>query len=339
MLAGLFALALSAAALLAVRLKLIKRSIRQASAELAEIAERIEGNRTARLPQPCAELEELLDAVNRVLEAEQERRAACARQEDRLKSQVESLSHDLRTPLTAMVGYLALMDGESLDDEARASLATVRRKTAALQRLVAQFYELSQARSADARLEIGEVDVCRAVREAISERHRLLSDRGLDVRVDLPAHPLFALADPSALERVLENLLGNAGASMAGIAVVGGHMFPVFSKFRGGKGVATSLGTSLVMNPVLGLILLAFSAVGIAITRVVSVFSLISIVAFAAINPFLCGGDGFEIAYSIALAVLVVFAHRSNIQRMVNGTEMNNRLDFSRRKTGSRNLK
>ena len=216
MLAGLFALALSAAALLAVRLKLLKRSIRQASAELAEIAERIEGNRTARLPQPCAELEELLDAVNRVLEAEQERRAACARQEDRLKSQVESLSHDLRTPLTAMVGYLALMDGESLDDEARASLATVRRKTAALQRLVAQFYELSQARSADARLEIGEVDVCRAVREAISERHRLLSDRGLDVRVDLPAHPLFALADPSALERVLENLLGNAGAYAKG---------------------------------------------------------------------------------------------------------------------------
>ena len=134
-------------------------------------------------------------------------------------------------------------------------------------------------------------------------------------------------------------LLGNAGASMAGIAVVVGHMFPVFSKFRGGKGVATSLGTSLVMNPVLGLILLAFSAVGIAITRVVSVFSLISIVAFAAINSVLCGGDGFEIAYSIALAVLVVFAHRSNIQRMVNGTEMNNRLDFSRRKTGSRNLK
>lgn len=216
MLAGLFALALSAAALLAVRLKLLKRSIRQASAELAEIAERIEDNRAARLPQPCAELEELLDAVNRVLEAEQERRAACARQEDRLKSQVESLSHDLRTPLTAMVGYLALMDGESLDDEARASLATVRRKTAALQRLVAQFYELSQARSADARLEIGEVDVCRAVREAISERHRLLSDRGLDVRVDLPAHPLFALADPSVLERVLENLLGNAGAYAKG---------------------------------------------------------------------------------------------------------------------------
>ncbi|OUO91435.1 sensor histidine kinase [Gordonibacter sp. An230] len=215
-LAVLLALALSAAALLAARLALLKCSIRQTSAELAEIAERIEDNRMARLPQPCAELEGLLEAVNRVLEAAQERQVECARQEDRLKSQVESLSHDLRTPLTAMVGYLALMDGDALDDDARASLDTVRRKTAALQRLVAQFYELSQARGGDARLEIGEMDVCRAVREALSERHRLLSERGLDVRVDLPARPVFALADPSALERVLENLLGNVGAYAKG---------------------------------------------------------------------------------------------------------------------------
>lgn len=133
-------------------------------------------------------------------------------------------------------------------------------------------------------------------------------------------------------------LLGNAGASIAGIAAVVGHMYPIFSKFKGGKGVATSLGTSLVLNPVLGLILLAISAVGIAITRVVSIFSIVSLVAFAVINPFLCKGDVFEIIYSVVLALLVVWAHRSNIQRMINGTEINNRLDFSR-KQNRRNLK
>ena len=102
--------------------------------------------------------------------------------------------------------------------------------------------------------------------------------------------------------------------------------------------MATSLGTSLVLNPVLGLILLAISAVGIAITRVVSIFSIVSLVAFAVINPFLCKGDVFEIIYSVVLALLVVWAHRSNIQRMINGTEINNRLDFSR-KQNRRNLK
>lgn len=131
-------------------------------------------------------------------------------------------------------------------------------------------------------------------------------------------------------------LLGNTGASLAGIAMVLGHMYPVFYKFKGGKGVATSLGTSLVLNPLLGLILLAVSAVGIAITHVVSIFSIVSLVAFGLINPFLCKGDVAEIIYSIVLALLVVWAHRTNIKRLLSGTE--NKLDFSR-KTTKRNLK
>lgn len=131
-------------------------------------------------------------------------------------------------------------------------------------------------------------------------------------------------------------LLGNTGASLAGIAVVLGHMYPVFYKFKGGKGVATSLGTSLVLNPLLGLILLAVSAVGIAITHVVSIFSIVSLVAFGLINPFLSKGDVAEIIYSIVLALLVVWAHRTNIKRLLSGTE--NKLDFSR-KTTKRNLK
>ncbi len=131
-------------------------------------------------------------------------------------------------------------------------------------------------------------------------------------------------------------LLGNTGASLAGIAVVLGHMYPVFYKFKGGKGVATSLGTSLVLNPLLGLILLAVSAVGIAITHVVSIFSIVSLVAFGLINPFLCKGDVAEIIYSIVLALLVVWAHRTNIKRLLSGTE--NKLDFSL-KTTKRNLK
>ena len=131
-------------------------------------------------------------------------------------------------------------------------------------------------------------------------------------------------------------LLGNTGASLAGIAVVLGHMYPVFYKFKGGKGVATSLGTSLVLNPLLGLILLAVSAGGISITHVVSIFSIVSLVAFGLINPFLCKGDVAEIVYSIVLALLVVWAHRTNIKRLLSGTE--NKLDFSR-KTTKRNLK
>ena len=126
-------------------------------------------------------------------------------------------------------------------------------------------------------------------------------------------------------------LLGNAGASVAGILVVIGHMLPVTSGFKGGKGVATSIGTSILLNPLLGLSLFGAGLVGVAFTRIVSIFSIFGLIAFGLINPFFCKGDVFEIVYSLALALLVTWAHRSNIKRLLNGTEMNNRLDFSRK--------
>jgi len=124
-------------------------------------------------------------------------------------------------------------------------------------------------------------------------------------------------------------LMGNAGASVAGIMVVIGHMLPVTSHFKGGKGVATSIGTSILLNPLLGLALFGAGLVGVAITHVVSIFSILGLIAFGLINPFFCGGDVFEIVYSLALAGLVTWAHRSNIKRLINGTE--NKLDFSRK--------
>lgn len=209
--AGLFALALAAAAFFALRLALLKRSLRRANEELAEIVERLEDNRIVKLPQPDAELEALLGTVNRALEGIRRQAADYARHEADLKTQVECISHDLRTPLTAILGYLALVDEDGMDEETRASLATVRRKADALQRLVAQFYELSQARSEEAALELGAVEVGRLLRESVAESYRLFEERGLEVSLRCPDRPTFALGDAKALERAVENLVHNAG--------------------------------------------------------------------------------------------------------------------------------
>lgn len=121
------------------------------------------------------------------------------------------MSHDLRTPLTSIRGYLALVDDAALDAEAREALGTVRRKAASLERLVAQFYELSRLQGDDVPLELGPVDVGRMLRESVAEQYRLLADRGLDVRLDVPEHAVLARANGEAVERVLANLLHNAG--------------------------------------------------------------------------------------------------------------------------------
>lgn len=117
---------------------------------------------------------------------------------------------------------------------------------------------------------------------------------------------------------------------IAGIMVVIGHTFPVFLKFKGGKGVATSLGILLVTNWQIGLICLVFALVMMALTRMVSLGSCTAAVLFPVLTLFINqnyivlteGKSGMSyFIYSVLLAAIVLFNHRENIKRIYSGTE------------------
>ena len=115
---------------------------------------------------------------------------------------------------------------------------------------------------------------------------------------------------------------------LAGFFAILGHTFPIFFEFRGGKGVATALGVLITLNWKVGLICLVFGVILIALTRMVSVGSIMSAILFPVLIVFM-GGIKFEaIIISILIAMLVVFNHRANIQRLKNGTE--NKLSFKK---------
>ena len=124
---------------------------------------------------------------------------------------------------------------------------------------------------------------------------------------------------------------------IAGIAVILGHTFPVFFGFKGGKGVATSLGVLLLSNWQIGLICLVFALVLMILTRMVSVGSCAAAVLFPILTLFINehytvltegkSGNVYFI-YSVILAVIVLFNHRSNIKRILNGTE--NKVSFKK---------
>lgn len=113
---------------------------------------------------------------------------------------------------------------------------------------------------------------------------------------------------------------------IAGVAVVLGHTFPIFFGFKGGKGVATSLGILLMSNWQIGLICLVFALVLMLLTRMVSLGSCMAAVLFPILTLFIkenyivSEGSSYFI-YSIILAVIVLYNHRSNIKRILNGTE------------------
>lgn len=119
---------------------------------------------------------------------------------------------------------------------------------------------------------------------------------------------------------------------IAAIAAIIGHTFPIFFGFRGGKGVATSLGVLLLVNWKIGLICLIFALILMAVTKIVSIGSIAAAILFPVLVLFI--GDSFIVEgnyfiFSIILALLVIFNHRGNIKKLANGTE--NKLSFKKK--------
>ena len=124
---------------------------------------------------------------------------------------------------------------------------------------------------------------------------------------------------------------GDLGMLLGGIFAILGHDFPVAMGFKGGKGIATSLGLIIAINPWVALALLAVQIIAVALTRYMSIASLITTVAFPIVTGFLEHGRehyGLFLGAACVASVLSLFGHRSNIQRLIRGEE--NRLDFKK---------
>ena len=134
--------------------------------------------------------------------------------------------------------------------------------------------------------------------------------------------------------KIVKNLDNALLVQLAGIFVIIGHTFPIFFKFKGGKGIATALGVLLMINWQIGLICLIFALVLMALTKMVSVGSIAAAILFPILVAFIdqnyivptSNSNWSYLVFSIIIALLVIFNHRANVQRILNGTE--NKISF-----------
>ena len=135
------------------------------------------------------------------------------------------------------------------------------------------------------------------------------------------------------LKAVIAVLLGKAlageyGGMLAGLFVIIGHNWPLFFGFKGGKGISCSCAVVLLNFPGPGAIAIAICIAAIAITRYISVGSMLLLISYAVIlcviKPFWPHG-----VWAIVLAVMAVARHHGNIRRLLNGTE--NKLSFKKK--------
>ena len=157
----------------------------------------------------------LAAGLNRQLRLLRQQRQRYQQGDQALKEAVAGMSHDLRTPLTAICGYLDLLEGEGLGGDAARYLALIRSRTDHLRELTEEFFQYAVSISGQAP-EMDEVRLDRALEESLAAWYAVLSARGIAPEVSLPDAPVVRRLDAAALSRVLGNILSNAVKYSAG---------------------------------------------------------------------------------------------------------------------------
>lgn len=124
---------------------------------------------------------------------------------------------------------------------------------------------------------------------------------------------------------------GDAGAIIAGVAVVCGHNWPYFLKFRGGKGIATSLGVLFSLDARIGAIILAVGIGIIMITRYVSLASMVCALFYPVLVVVFKSSQEMKM-FSIAISAFALLRHKDNIKRLLSGQESKVRIKLTPKK-------
>lgn len=151
---------------------------------------------------------ELATQINRMLEDRQKVKVEYRRAEMASKKMLSNISHDIKPPMTVILGYLEIMRlNETQSDEMLQKVENTARR---VMDLITQFFTLAKLEAGDADMPLERLDVNEACRENVLAFHELLSQKDFQVEIDIPDQILYATANKDALQRMMFNLISNA---------------------------------------------------------------------------------------------------------------------------------
>ncbi|NLK95753.1 MAG: HAMP domain-containing histidine kinase [Clostridiales bacterium] len=162
------------------------------------------------------ELNNVVSNINRALKEEENAKLISIREEKKFKELIANISHDLRTPLTAIKGYQQLMEKENMSKEQREKLLIAEKHAEDLGNLIEHFFEYSYLISADPEVNIGKLNLSNIVTECIADVVPLFEDRNIKVDIKELQSPIFVLGDKEMVVRVINNLLRNSAFHSSG---------------------------------------------------------------------------------------------------------------------------
>lgn len=131
--------------------------------------------------------------------------------ENELKQTIANMSHDLRTPLTSILGYIQMAETEEiLDAERKKYLAIAKKRAKRLETLLSEFFELSVIESSDYQLKIEKMNLKNVTIDILMSFYERFNEKNIKPTIHMPEKDLYINADESAVTRVMENLISNS---------------------------------------------------------------------------------------------------------------------------------
>ena len=153
-------------------------------------------------------LMELMAQINQMLMECQRAKADFRRSEIASKKMLSNVSHDIKTPMTVILGYLEIIRLNG--DPDHEMLKKVEAKAHRVMELINQFFTLAKLEAGDTDIELGRVNMNEACRENILDFYELLTQKAFQIEIEIPEENIYAQADPDAFQRIMFNLLSNA---------------------------------------------------------------------------------------------------------------------------------
>ncbi|MEC0311184.1 HAMP domain-containing sensor histidine kinase [Paenibacillus lautus] len=192
-----------------LRLAWIKKEMRRLSVQVERFHQGLSGKKVD-IALLDKDIEELAGNINQLIDLAVQSNRDRIRSDRELRQAIANMSHDLRTPLTAIIGYTKLLEVSTVTDEKRQEYMSIIRATAdRLHTLLHEFFELSLVQSTEYHLKLEPVQMNALLWEVLTGFYDQFIENQIEPDLQITEEPLIADVDPSAVKRVFENLISN----------------------------------------------------------------------------------------------------------------------------------
>lgn len=193
--------------IITIKLFSYRKQIKDITSQIKEFRLR-ETNKKINIEVQDKYIENLAFEINEYLELYKRNEQEKVLFENSLKQGISNMSHDLRTPLTSIIGYLKLLQKDEISkDEA---LDILKNKTNKLNILINDFFELASIENGEYELDISKINLSNLVSDEVLSLYESFQNKGLIPHVNIPSKPIFIMGNKDSLERIIDNLLSNA---------------------------------------------------------------------------------------------------------------------------------